>query len=137
MDILIGYPRCIEPRSVSNRMSLDSDDHGNGKVSDGNRYHHQKVNACTSEEISEATETFNKADKVVACQSNSCLTETEFSFGDRSHFSPSPTCSESDIKASKEGVHYDTINLGIKTKQGDRKHYLRHRSAKFEDVLCK
>ncbi|KAK9182190.1 hypothetical protein WN944_025333 [Citrus x changshan-huyou] len=52
-------------------MSIDSDDHGNGKVSDRDWHHHQKLNVCTSEKKTEAAETFKKADKKVGCRHTS------------------------------------------------------------------
>lgn len=64
----LDVARCNEPMSVFNQMSIDSDDHGNGKVSNRDRHHHQKLNVCTSEKKTEAAETFKKADKKVGCR---------------------------------------------------------------------
>lgn len=73
----LDIARRNEPMSVSNEMSLDSDDHGNGNVSDGDRHHHQELNVCTSEKKNEAMENLKNADKKVGCKQDSCLTETE------------------------------------------------------------
>ncbi|KAL9410164.1 hypothetical protein AB3S75_044009 [Citrus x aurantiifolia] len=86
-----AFTRCNELMSVFNRMFIDSNYHGSGKVSDRDRHQHQELNVCTSEKMNEAAETFKKADKKVGCKRDSCLTETELSLGDQSHFDLSPT----------------------------------------------
>ncbi|XP_059646454.1 FIP1[III]-like protein [Cornus florida] len=50
---------CSQQTTASDPVSMDSDDHGSGHISDVNRHHHQKVTICSSEEDAEAKETSN------------------------------------------------------------------------------
>ncbi|XP_065863814.1 FIP1[V]-like protein [Euphorbia lathyris] len=90
-----GFPL---PVAESNKMNLAPD----------NPDKNHKVNAQTSKGIAEATETVEKVEEEngrTICKPDQQLTEIEVSVGDRSHFSLTLSCSESESESSQDTVY--------------------------------
>ncbi|XWS53518.1 hypothetical protein CRYUN_Cryun10bG0008200 [Craigia yunnanensis] len=97
--------RSLQPTTASNQTSLETNNHRKDKLSDMNGGCHPNMDVCILEGIAEAMETKNKENEV-ACrntqQSDPCITETESSLDNRSHFSPTLSFSESGSEERSE-----------------------------------
>ncbi|CAK7326347.1 unnamed protein product [Dovyalis caffra] len=93
--------------SVSNKMYPDPDNNEANLISNVDGYHHRKVNAHSSEGITEEMETVDKSEEEIGskeCKSDQFLSEPELSLGDHSYFSPSLSYTDSDSEPSRDSV---------------------------------
>ncbi|XWS14199.1 hypothetical protein CRYUN_Cryun36dG0102900 [Craigia yunnanensis] len=107
--------RSLQPTTASNQTSLENNNHGKDNLSDMKGGCHPNMDVCISEGIAEAMKTKNKENEV-ACRntnwSDPCITETEPSPDNRSHFSPTFSFSESDSEErSEDSVHDVSVEV--------------------------
>uniref|UniRef100_A0A5B6ZIG5 Putative FIP1[III]-like protein n=1 Tax=Davidia involucrata TaxID=16924 RepID=A0A5B6ZIG5_DAVIN len=91
-------------------MSMDSDDHESGHISNVDRHHHHKVTICTSEGDVEAMETSNNTREEVGremCNTAPSIMEIESSLAEQSQCYPSSSSSGSHCEAFSDGACID------------------------------
>ncbi|KAA8527369.1 hypothetical protein F0562_034916 [Nyssa sinensis] len=100
--------RCSQSTTASNPVSMDSDDHGSGHISDVDRHHHKKLTVCTSERDPEAVETSNTTREGVGREMcKSAIMEIESSLAERSHHCLNSFSSGSHCEAPSDGAYID------------------------------
>lgn len=107
--------RSLQPTTASDQNSLETNNHGKDNLYDKSAGCHPNMDVCISEGTAEATETKIKENEV-ACRkthrSDPCMSETEPSHDNQSHFSPTFSFSESDFEdGSEDSVHSVSVEI--------------------------
>ncbi|KAF5737059.1 hypothetical protein HS088_TW14G01215 [Tripterygium wilfordii] len=107
--------RCSKSTTGFDQMSMNPDYHGTDLDDDVDGYSHENLNSHASEGIEKDIEGVKNTKGEVGgktCRSDPCITETDLSPGDRSHFSPTSSCFSGDSEASKDSVRGDLEEPG-------------------------